>query len=220
MKWGQKMLSILCVIDTACLACMHPQHKKACGIIMSDLSGNLLMHHPARWRTPLCLAPRNLRPWLADTGSLTARLKSFFPGLQVQVLGQGWQRAHRDELRALHLFRAITQVAMREVLLQDNRAPRVFAHSITLRASLRGGFQLFGRTGSRPLGALLFADPTIARSPLAWCRIDRRHPLWRKANAVAGPLPARLWARRSVFYSGHDRLLVTEVFLPAIEAQS
>lgn len=178
------------------------------------------MPNPVRWRTPLCLAPRCLRPWLADAGSLTARLKSRFPNLRVRVLKQGWLRAHHDEPRALHLPRPQSRLATREVLLLDGDTPLVFAHSITERASMRGGFHLFGRVGSRPLGELLFADPTITRSQLAWRCIDRRHPLWRKADIAAGPLPARLWARRSVFFSGRDCLLVTEVFLPAIEAQT
>lgn len=170
------------------------------------------------WRHPLCLAPRPLRPWLSDPGSLTARLKARFPALRVRVIAQGWQNAQRDEWHELHLPAPHVRVATREVLLMDGTTPLVFAHSITLRAALRGGFKLFGRIGSRPLGESLFADPTITRSPLAWCRVDRSHPLWIKANAAAGPLPPRLWARRSLFHAGRDRLLVTELFLPPIEA--
>lgn len=215
----QKSALILCPIAPVCVFLYCLSAKKGCGIIMPDLSDRLLMPNPARWRTPLCLAPRSLRPWLADTGSLTARLKSRHPDLRVQVLKQGWLHTHRDEQRALHLRRPQIQVATREVLLLDGDIPLVFAHSITVRASLRGGFHLFGRVGSRPLGELLFADPTITRSALAWRCIDCRHPLWRKADTAVGPLPARLWARRSVFLSGGDRLLVTEVFLPAIEFQ-
>ncbi|WP_091193956.1 chorismate--pyruvate lyase family protein [Formivibrio citricus] len=173
------------------------------------------MSRPHFWRHPLCLAPRALHPWLTEAGSLTARLKKSFPALRVRVLRQGWQRPVRDELCELRLQRPEAFAAVREVLLLDGDVPLVFAHSATPRQALRGGFHLLERTGSRPLGALLFADPTITRSPLAWCRVDRRHPLWRRAKLAAGPLPPRLWARRSVFFSGRDRLLVTEVFLPA-----
>lgn len=171
------------------------------------------------WRHPLCLAPRSLRPWLSDRASLTARLIQHFSDIQVIVLQQNWQKAHQDELCSLHLPRATIQTAKRDVLLTNGHTPLIFAHSITLRRSLRSGFHLFGRVGSRPLGALLFADPTIRRSPLAWRRIDRRHPLWQKAHAACGPLPAQLWARRSLFRSGRDLLLVSEVFLPAITSK-
>lgn len=164
------------------------------------------------WRQPICLAPRSLHPWLTARGSLTARLRAHFPGLRLTVLHQNEQAAHYDEWQALQLPRRETRVATREVLLLDGATPLVFAHSI----AQRGRVNLLGRAGPNPLGALLFADPSIRRSSLVWRRIDSRHPLWRKARAAAGPLPTQLWARRSLFHSGDDRLLVTEVFLPAI----
>ncbi|AZN35073.1 chorismate--pyruvate lyase family protein [Iodobacter ciconiae] len=172
------------------------------------------MSLPQYWRTPLCLAPRALHPWLTERGSLTAMLMANFPEISVKILFQGWQKAHADEAHCLNK----AQIACREVLLQSKQIPLVYAHSITTSAALRRGFHLFGRTGSRPLGALLFADPTIRRSNLSWCCIDQRHPLWQKAQTAVGALPQRLWARRSTFYAGHDRLLVTEVFLPALSA--
>lgn len=145
-------------------------------------------------------------------GSLTARLRARFAGLRLTVLKQNEQAAHYDEWQVLQLPHRETRVATREVLLLDGAMPLVFAHSIAQRGSLN----LLGRAGPNPLGALLFADPSIRRTPLSWHRIDSRHPLWRKARAATGPLPAQLWARRSLFHSGDDRLLVTEVFLPAI----
>ena len=169
------------------------------------------------WRHPICLAPRHLRPWLTETGSLTAKLKKRFPALQVKLLEQGCQTPLRDELAPLKIKPA-RLAATREVLLMEHDVPLVFAHSVTERKALRGGFHLFGRVGTRPLGALLFADPTITRSRLAWRCIDHRHLLWRKAQSALGALPPRLWARRSVFFSGTDRLLVTELFLPALRA--
>ncbi|QZA78478.1 chorismate lyase [Deefgea tanakiae] len=171
------------------------------------------MPHTAFWHSPLISAPRFLRPWLSERGSLTQCLIAHFPQFNVRVLQQGWQTPHLDERAVLHLPRRQMRVATREVLLCSKEKPLVFAHSITMRSSLRGGFHLFGRSGSRPLGALLFADPTIRRSHLSWCKLNRRHPLWQKAVAAAGPQAATLWARRSVFFSGNDQLLVTEVFL-------
>ncbi|QLI80374.1 chorismate lyase [Chitinibacter fontanus] len=156
-------------------------------------------------------APRHLRPWLCEQGSLTQRLIAHFPSFSVRVLRQGYYRAHLDE--QLIFTPRFERVATREVLLCSENTPLVFAHSITSRSSMRRGFYLLGRTGSRPLGALLFADPKIKRSCLSCRQIDRRHLLWRKAVAAAGPQAKTLWARRSVFYSGQDQLLITEVFL-------
>lgn len=171
------------------------------------------MPYTAFWHSPLTTAPRALRPWLSERGSLTQRLIAHFPAFSVRVLRQGWQKPHLDECAVLQLPQPNTAVACREVLLCSAEKPLVFAHSITSRASLQRGFHLLGRSGSRPLGALLFADPTIRRSHLSWRKLNCRHPLWQKAVAAAGPQAATLWARRSVFYAGADQLLVTEVFL-------
>ncbi|UXY15016.1 chorismate lyase [Chitiniphilus purpureus] len=172
------------------------------------------MPHPHRWHHPLCLAPRALRPWLTEAGSLTARLIAHHPDFQVRVLKQQAARPHQDELATLCLASGVRHAPTREVLLCAGTTPLVFAHSVTTAVAVRRGFRKFRHVGGRSLGSLLFASPTIARSRLAWCRVDARHPLWRKARKAVGPLPRRLWARRSVFYAGADRLLVTEVFLP------
>ncbi|GLS05517.1 putative chorismate pyruvate-lyase [Chitiniphilus shinanonensis] len=172
------------------------------------------MPHQHRWHHPLCLAPRPLRPWLTESGSLTARLIAHHPRFRVRVLAQGMARPHDDECATLRLPRRKLLAPCREVLLCSGDTPLVFAHSVTTPAAVRRGFRKFRHVGGRSLGSMLFASPTIARSALAWRRVDARHPLWREARAAVGPLPPRLWARRSVFYAGRDRLLVTEVFLP------
>ncbi|BCL76287.1 putative chorismate pyruvate-lyase [Jeongeupia sp. HS-3] len=172
------------------------------------------MPRSASWHTPLCSSPRALRPWLTERGSLTARLIAHFPDFSVRVCVQTSSRAHADEQRPIALARRTTRAEAREVLLLSGETPLVFAHSVLQPAALRGGFRPIGRLGNASLGSFLFATPTIRRSPLAWRQIDARHPLWRKAAQHVADLPARLWARRSLFFAGHDRLLVTEVFLP------
>lgn len=169
------------------------------------------------WRHPLCLAPHPLRPWLSEEGSLTRKLQSHFAELQVKRIRQLDARPHRDEWQCIGLHHRKQCAAVRDVLLTTQAGMLVFAHSITTRAALRGGMRLFRQAGNRPLGMLLFASPKISRGPLSWCRINSRHPLWIKANQLAGPLPKCLWARRSIFSSGKDRLLVTELFLPTLE---
>lgn len=166
------------------------------------------------WRSPLCLAPRALRPWLTARGSLTARLIAHFGPVQVLIVRQRHAAANRGEQALLQQTRPKNLHAVRDVLLCASAVPLVYAHSLTTHSALRRGFGLMNQIGSKPLGAALFANPTIHREPLQWRRIDARHPLWQQARAAVGPLPARLWARRSVFVCRNDRLLVTEVFLP------
>lgn len=107
---------------------------------------------------------------------------------------------------------------MREVLLLCNEVPVVFAHSILPLAGLRGGWNGITRLGSRSLGEALFSNHRIERQPLAYRCVRRDHPLYRAAARQATVTARRLWARRSVFCLNGHPLLVTEVFLPAIDA--
>lgn len=166
------------------------------------------------WIHPANAAPRELRAWLRHADSLTARLMTHFPQFNVRLLRQTWAAPHRDELQAMDLAYR-DQAMVREVLLRSGETPLVFAHSIMPRSALFNGYQNLRQQGTKPLGATLFANPRISRSTLAFRRLDKRHPLYRRACATVGTLPDQLWARRSRFELGHARILVTEVFLPA-----
>ena len=161
--------------------------------------------------------PRPLRTWLTDHGSLTQRLKSRCVSFRVMPLSGGIARANADEYPLLGMP-AGTRAYVREVLLLCNGVPVVFAHSVLPLGGLRGGWNGITRLGSRSLGEALFGDPRIERRPLAFRSVRRDHPLYRAAVAHFPVTASSLWGRRSVFcLSGHP-LLVTEVFLPAIDA--
>jgi len=170
----------------------------------------------ARLALPTSEAP--YRHWLTGAGSLTARIRARCTHFAVRVLRQRLLPPHADELALLGI--APREWAwVREVLLEADGVPVVFAHSVLAQRHARGPWQMFGRIGERSLGAVLFADPRIARRPLSYRRLDARHPLYRAAlrgaafDAQAVP---HLWARRSVFNRGGQSLLVCEVFLPGI----
>ena len=109
-------------------------------------------------------------------------------------------------------------VWVREVLLLADEQPVVFARSLLPRDHASGTWRLFHGIGTRPLGAALFADPAIQRSPLCSTCLDRRDARYHVALHAAGDSsqPARLWARRSLFRKTNRVLMVSEVFLPAI----
>jgi chorismate--pyruvate lyase len=62
----------------------------------------------------------------------------------------------------------------------------------------------------------LFTHPLVQREPLHYKALRSTHPLYRRAAAVLGDPPGKLWARRSLFHLHGAPLLVTEVFLPEI----
>lgn len=175
--------------------------------------------HRETWlkRPPRATVPPQLRPWLTDPASLTARICMRCETFSVQVLRQCLTVPHRDEATLLGLRRG--ELAwLREVLLIADGRPVVFARSLLPRRNVRGAWNLFHGIGARPLGAALFADPRISRRALACTRIDRRDARYHRASAAAAPLrlPPGLWARRSLFRLHGRALLVSEMFLPPI----
>jgi chorismate--pyruvate lyase len=167
------------------------------------------------WRRGLSSATLPYRPWLADRGSLTRRLKERCPRFSVRPLRQALGRPLSDERELLGLRRG-EMALVREVCLLCGATPVVFAHSVLRAGDLRGVWNPVSRQGAKPLGEALFSDPRVARAPLEFRELGRHHPLYRRACAVLRLPPARLWARRSLFTLHGRPLLVTEVFLPAV----
>ncbi len=161
--------------------------------------------------------PCALRPWLLDAGSLTDRIRQRCEGcFRVQVVSEGWQRPYRDEVQALSL-RPTTLGWVRQVQLLCDEIPWVFARTVIPIRTLSGAQRRLIRLGERPLGAFLFADPALQRAAVELARITPGHALYAAASGGLGIRPEALWGRRSVFRLGGKPLLVTEVFLPAIE---
>lgn len=167
-----------------------------------------------RWlRKPL--ACRREHGWLINPDSLTARLQQRYTQFSVQTLQMANARVIHDEACVLHL--KLHQLAtVREVMLLGNQQAVVFAHSIIPRRARRGPWHHLARLGNQPLGALLFANPQVRRTPLTYKKLSKHHVLYQKALPQLAEPPAYLWARRSVFYLNCVSILVTEVFLPAL----
>jgi len=199
-----------------------PLWHNACFVLDSTLTAS--RHDTFRcfgsrrgWLAHPFRAPRALRSWLSDRGSLTRRLKARHADFRVSPVARGLAPPFLDESEALHL-RPKTLAYVRDVLLMGGGHIRVFAHSVLPRTSLRGGWCGITRLGTKPLGEALFSDPRIQRLGLTSRRLDAHDPLYRAAKRHTGLTARHLWARRSVFCLNGHPLLVTEVFLPAIDA--
>jgi chorismate--pyruvate lyase len=155
------------------------------------------------------------RAWLAYPGSLTRRVIERHGAMRVELLQQRSRIPNEDEYQALG--RPSHKLAfVREVLLHASGGPVVLAHSIVARGDVRGAWRPVLGLGTRPLAAALFADPLVARGPFEYARLDRRHPLWKRASGLLGEELPALWARRSLFRRRGRPLMVTEVFLPRL----
>ena len=158
---------------------------------------------------------QHYRHWLIDKGSLTARLQLSFADFAVKPVNLKVAKPLRDEV-ALLQQRPHQRALIREVLLIGNKNPVVFAHSVLPSNALRGSWNKLGRLGNKPLGATLFANPKVKRTPLEFKKLSRNHPLLRRVNHRLSANFDHLWARRSIFSLNCARILVTEIFLPRI----
>ncbi len=177
-------------------------------------------HFPSRaaW-LPAPAGSGPYRDWLVDAGSLTARLRQHSNAFSVTRVTQRWARPQTDEAALLDL-RFRHRALLREVCLNCDGVPVVFAHSVLPRQSLRGAWHAIGKLGARPLGEALFANPQVVRTPLTYRKLHPGHLLYQRAVAVMGATPPKaLWARRSVFTLQRASILVTEVFLPGVLAR-
>lgn len=157
------------------------------------------------------------RTWLIEKGSLTARLQQRYQHFSVKPLIVKYAKPTLDEAGLLHMT-ANDAALIREVFLIGNGQPVVFAHSVLPRNSLRGEWRGLGKLGNKPLGATLFANLEVKRTPLSYKKLSPNHALYQSAVNGLIDKPAFLWARRSVFNLNCANIMVTEVFLPHLVA--
>lgn len=165
-------------------------------------------------------APQAMHNWLVTPGSLTARLVAASESFRVRRLHQHRAPCLVDEARAIGLSR-VQRVWEREVLLECDGKPVVFAHTVVPASADASDWPLFSALGERSLGSTLFYDPLVRRGQLEFARLRLDHPLVRRAHAALGLQGAGndkniYTARRCLYRRRQGLLLVTEVFLPAV----
>lgn len=153
--------------------------------------------------------PPGIASWVADPGSLTARLTRHFhspPRVVLRHCGRAIMQREEAELLGCGRWR---YAQLREVCLQLGGETRVYARSVLPYRSLRGRLYPLRLLGTRPLGGFLFRQRDLVRASVAVALVQL--PAGIGASGAA-------WARRSLFRVGKAPILVTEVFLDAITA--
>lgn len=152
-----------------------------------------------------------LASWLFDPESLTARLIAGCNGrFSVKLLSVKRCTPTPDEIQALKL-RYRSHAIIRQVLLYCDDTPWVYARTVIPMTSLRGALQGLVKLGTKPLGAVLFADKTMQRSAIEVTMMSHQHPCYGWTGFKG---KQAIWGRRSVFRLNKKPLLVSEFFLP------
>ena len=160
--------------------------------------------------------PQGMACWLYDPASLTARLMAACDQqFSVHVLSQSWDAPFHNESKRLGMQARHTAL-IREVFLYCGEIPWVFARTVIPRSTLTGKQAYLSNLGSKPLGAVLFADPHMRRDPFEVARLQLGEYLYQRATQRSAKHPKAIWGRRSVFYLSDKPLLVNEIFLPSI----
>jgi chorismate--pyruvate lyase len=161
--------------------------------------------------------PETAWSWITETGSLTRRVQDACAGqFELRLLRQEWGDALLSELDLLRADRHGRHL-IREVELLCDGEPRVFARTVIPARSLIGRAHELSRLGTRPLGAVLFADPSTRRGAVEFARLSPAHGLFAVATAHStGERPAELWGRRTLYRFADKPLLVNEIFLPVL----
>jgi chorismate--pyruvate lyase len=108
---------------------------------------------------------------------------------------------------------------IRQVQLLCEQRSWIYARTVIPAMSLRGRLQRLAHLGTRPLGAMLFADPGMQRGVVELARILPGQVLFDVALSHSRQRPQEIWGRRSVFRLADKPLLVSEVFLPGFPAR-
>lgn len=157
-----------------------------------------------------------MHAWLSDSGSLTRSVIARCHGrFRVELIAQAPGRALPSEAALLAAGPAQATL-VREVRLYCGADAWVFARTLIPMASLRGPAYALTQLGRRPLGEVLFSDPTTRRLRVEVARIMPRHRLYGRATAHLDRRPALVWGRRTLFEYRGELILVNELFLPGI----
>jgi chorismate--pyruvate lyase len=126
-------------------------------------------------------------------------------------LSQTTQKPRLDELKVFGMTMG-SYALIRQVRLCCGDIAWVYARTVIPFCTLKGKQRIYANLGTRPLGAMLFADRTMQRDEVMITSLSGRElPL-----AVGAPKDSTVWGRRSVFNVGDKPLLVSEYFLPAL----
>lgn len=151
------------------------------------------------------------KAWLYQPGSLTNQLRAL-GAFTIEIVDQGYAEATATDSAVLPGTEGAL-MWIRSVLMRIEGRPFVVARSIAPNQAVQTEWDALANHGLRPLGEILYDDPSITRKPFEWAMLAADDPLYATAHQYCEE-NARLLARRSTFIRHDQPLLIEECFLP------
>lgn len=164
---------------------------------------------------PASERPENLWPFVAETGSLTHRLRERAgDDFHLRVLNE--RELALPAADAGLLGAGNGEAAFQREVYLCGLKPLVYARSVAVKSM--GGERWLKELGERPLGERLFAEKSAHRGPIQAAQIVPGQTLFDEALAGMRERPSAemLWARRSVLVANGTHILIYECFLPGL----
>lgn len=138
--------------------------------------------------------------WLTEEGSLTDRLKKEFHDVKVVVVYEG-------------IFPSDSKYYSREVILESNNTPRIFARTLVKEIDLEGAWNSLKNLGDQSLAIILFNSPEIKKVSVVYRELFLDDALLKHVNLFAPIRKRSLWARKSSWEKEAAVLDLIEIFL-------
>lgn len=188
----------------------------------------LSIKKPVTWRKACNIShhiiPSELRDFLLDPGSTTKRMqREYATQTKVTLLTQQWLYPHYHEAQLLNI--PLRQYALiREVYLSCQDKIWMYARTVFPNHFFTGkNTRIKHELDHRPLGKLLFRDPTMQRSEFELALLNPEHLEYQWAMQQHTPETADLhlgtqsnllWGRRSIIHLQQKPLLLMEIIFP------
>lgn len=162
------------------------------------------------------LPSRRFREWLCDGHSMTRRMRRIHQHVSIDVISHKHNLPTLEEAVALKI-KPTNLCSIREIVMWCDGQPWLYARTVMPFSALVGNMARLRYLGTRPLGQFLFQNSAIARSQFQFTAITPEDEIFHKAVPI-GWTAQKLWARRSSFTIRQHAILLTEIFLPDMEA--
>jgi|APCry1669189534_1035231.scaffolds.fasta_scaffold54030_2 chorismate-pyruvate lyase len=181
---------------------------------MIDTTGTEFHGDTLEWQSnleQLKTCPRPLHTWLSEPGLLTARLALLAKrDLRVEIINQ---EACLLDSQLLRQFSCQSpQAIARRVLLKNNTEDWVIAETL-IPLALWESTRWLNQLGTKPLGQALLGAGVTELSHFEFAEVSAQSSLGQLTNVGAGQ---QLFARRRWHQINNARILIQEVFLPAL----